>query len=332
MAASEDMTVLTILIAQLPAMAQQPQLVEALNESAFDAALLPRHRQELLGSLVRRAAGQGDRARATRYLGWMAPWPAELEADSELRISVAALASLDGDSARALALLGLAKDEIPIADSLDALASVLRAHAFEMAGDAAGAARTLRELPEPGLLRLVRERLPALRLCPQAGETYGTTMAQEAAQRAATAARSLGGIFGGTLILNGVLFAGIGIAVALGDPDSRVFGIGFAALGVISTIAGLVLRARARAKGAHAAWVRMHGTQLTARIASAQPTGISINDVPQYRLALQVAGPAGPYPATVERTVPEHQIALLLGQEVRIRANPTKLEEIMLEE
>jgi hypothetical protein len=331
-AASEDLSVLTLLIVQLPAMAQQPQLVEALQESAFDAAVLPRHRQEQLGSLARRAVGQGDRARAQRYLGWMMPWPAELEADSELRVSAAALAVLDRDPQRALVLLGPQKDAIPIADSLDALASVFRAHAYELTGNPAGAAQILRELPDPRILDLVRGRFPALQLCAHSAQTYGAAMTQEAALRAASSAGNIGMMIGGILAVTGLGMAVIGLVVAIMSGDLGPETFITPGIGVVMLVGGAVTVVRARAKGRHAAWLRVNGIPLTARIASAQPTGTSINDVPVYRFSLQVAGPQGPYGATLDKLVPEHQIAMLLGQEVRVRANPGKLEEILFEE
>ena len=52
----------------MPAMISQPQLCEALSESACDAAVLPRQKQEQLGRLVRAAWARGDRARAQQYL------------------------------------------------------------------------------------------------------------------------------------------------------------------------------------------------------------------------------------------------------------------------
>jgi hypothetical protein len=332
MAASEDLTVLTLMLVQLPGMLQQPQLAEALQESAFDVALLSRHRQELLGGLARRAAGRGDRAPAQRYLGWMAPWPAELEADSELRVSAAVLAVLDREPQRALLLLGPQKDVIPIADSLDALASVLRAHAFEMAGNPAAAAQILRELPDPRLLDLVRSRFPALQLCAHSAQVYGAAMTHEAAGRAAASAGNIGAMIGGILAASGLGMVAIGLVVGIMSGDLGPETFITPAIGMVMFVVGVVTVVRARARGRHAAWLRVNGLPLTARIGGAQPTGTLINDVPVYRFSLQVAGPQGPYGATLDKLVPEHQIAMLLGQEVRVRANPAKLAEIIFEE
>jgi hypothetical protein len=322
-AASEDLTMLTLMIGYLPKMAAEPKLVEALSESALDAAVLPRHRQEQLGRLVRQAAGHGDRARARRYLGWMVIGAPELETDSDLRVSAAELATLDRDGRHVLALLGARKDDLPIADSLDDLASVLRANAREMLGDAAGAAETLRELSDPQMLALVRSRAPALQLCVQSGQVYGAATTAEAAKRSASSAGGLGLLMGGILGATGLLLLVLGLVE--GDYETVFIG------GVMLTIGGVVgWRARASAK--HAAWLRLHGLALTARVVSAERTGTLINDVPVHQFAIQVAGPAGPYAASFKKLLPEHQVTMLLGQEVRVRANPQRLEEVILEE
>jgi hypothetical protein len=99
-AASEDLTVLTLLIGQVPAMAAEPQLCDALARSAYDAAVLPRHKQEQLGRLVRTAIGRGDHERAQRYLAWMTPGTPDLDAESELHVSAAAGHQLERRSSR----------------------------------------------------------------------------------------------------------------------------------------------------------------------------------------------------------------------------------------
>jgi hypothetical protein len=321
-AASEDLATLTLILVQMPA--TSPELGEALSESACDAAVLPRHRQDMLGRLSRRAAGHGDRARAQQYLAWMAPWSHELDMDSELRVSAAVLATLDRDAQRVLALLGPRKDAIPIVDAMDALASVLRANAYELFGNLPAAAQVLRELPEPRLLALVNGSFPALRLCAAAGPAYAAATTQEAAQRAASSAGNVGSLLGGTFAFTGLVCLAVG-----------VFGrhrLGFAVIGAVILVYGIFGVVRARAKGKRAAWLRANGVSLTARITGAQLTGTRINNVPIFRFALQVAGPQGPYAASFEKLVPEHQAATLIGGEVRVRADPGNLQEVIPED
>jgi hypothetical protein len=324
-AASEDLATLTLILVQAPALQSQPDLCEALSESACDAAVLPRHRQEMLGRLTRGAAGRGDRERAQRYLSWMQPWSDELDIDSEVRVSAAALATLDRDGRRVLALLGAQKDAVPIVDSMDPLASVLRANAYEMLGDTHAAAQTLRELPEPRMLALVCGSFVGLGLCRRSGQVYATAATQEAARRAASSASSVGLLLGGILAITGLF--------------QMPFAFGFRSvswvnlvLGVVLILIGVAIAIAARAKGQRAAWLRANGIPLTARILSAQPTGTRINSVPVYRFALAVAGPEGQYEASFERLAPDHQVATLIGGEVQIRANPGNLTEVIPED
>jgi hypothetical protein len=106
----------------------------------------------------------------------------------------------------------------------------------------------------------------------------------------------------------------------------------FDGVGIGQVVLGVLIALSARAKGQRAAWLRANGLPLTARVQSAQPTSKRINNVSMVRFALQVAGPQGPYAATFEKLVPDHQIALLIGGEVRVRANPENLQEVIYED
>jgi hypothetical protein len=332
-AASEDLTTLTLLLANLPMADQQPQLVLALSESTYDAAVLPRHKIEQLGRLVRRAVAAGDRARAQRYLAWMMPGAPELEADSEYRVSYAVVATMDRDPQRVLALLGPRKDAIPIVDSMDPLASVFRANAFEMLGDLAQATQVLAELPDPRVLPMIRGSFPSLQLCAQAGGTYAAAAMQQAATRASASAGGVGLLIGGILMLVGGGMAGVAIAVGAAVGGLTNGGVVInGGVGVVLFVVGLTAVVRARAAGKRAAWLRVNGLSLPARIVNAELTGTRINNVPLYRFVLQVAGPHGPYQASFKKLAPEHQVAMLMGRELRVRANPQKLDEVVVEE
>jgi len=332
-AASEDMATLTLLLAQLPAMQQQPDMVRALRESTFDAAVLPRHKQEQLGALARGAVVAGDRARAQRYLSWMVPAAPELEADSEFRVSSAVVATMDRDPQRVLALLGPRKDAVPIMDAMDELASVFRANAFETMGDVASAQAVLRELSSPEVLGKVRQAFSGLGLCPHSSTGYVAASNDAAAKRAASSAGRVGIIVGIILAVVGVFEAGLAgtIGAAVGDVTNPAVFIN-GGIGVAMFVVGIVVAVRGRAKGKHAAWLRVNGVQLTARIMEARMTGTRINNVPLMRFILQVAGPQGPYAASFTKLVPAFQVAQLVGQQVRVRVNPAKLDDLVLEE
>jgi hypothetical protein len=332
--ASEDLAALTLLLAQHPSLDDRLDMLIALRESAYDAAVLPRHKQEQLGALARAWVIGGDRARAHLYLSWMVSNAPEIEMDSELRLSSAMVATLERDPQRVLAWLGPRKDAIPIVDWMDPMASVLRANAYESMGDMASAKAALDELPSRMVLRAMRKAFPGLDLCPRSAGEWTRALDQAGAQRAAASAGRLTGAIGWTL-------AGIGLvelvvaafsAVAVeSDPWNGGTQVN-AGIGVVLLAVGLLGARAARAQARHAAWLRLHGVALTARIVDAQTTGTTINDVPVFRFVLQVAGPQGPYPASFEKLVPSHEVAALLGAEVRVRANPAKLEEVILEE
>ncbi len=330
-AASEDMSLLTLQLAQLDSMQPRPDLAQALSESALDVAVLPRHRQEQLGRLCRLAAAQGDRARTLGLLSLMNPAANELDSDSEYRVSAAIAAAMDRDGARMLALLGPQKDAVPIADSMDPMASVLRAHAYELLGNVPAASQILRELPDPRILQLVQGRFGSLGLCAQSSSAYMQVTTQQASQRAAASAGGIGILMGAILALVGLIELVVGAGVGIAS-DGIATGAINGSIGLVMLAIGIALIVRGRAKGRHAAWLRVHGLSLSARVVNAQRTGTQINDVPVYRFVLQVAGPAGPYSATFDKLTPEHEVAMVMGRDVRVRANPAKLSEIILED
>jgi hypothetical protein len=321
-AASEDLNVLTALM--VSTREASPELSEALLESAFDAAVLPRHKQEHLGLLARSAVGRGDRAAAQRYLAWMIPDATELESDSQLRLSAAALATLDRDAERVLALLGPEKDEIPITDSQDSLATVLRANAHEMLGDTERAVQTLRDLPDPRHLEEVSARYSELRLCAKAGPAYAAAWTQESAKRAGASGVAMGMVL--LFVVMSFIPFGIGAADLSRNPE-KAHAEWFAG-GLLIAIGGafaLALRSQAR----RAAWLLTHGLPLTARIVRADDTGVTSDDRRRYKFILQVAGPDGPYEASFEKMVHAHEVEPMIGTEVHVWADPNKLTEFV---
>ena len=196
------------------------------------------------------------------------------------------------------------KDAVPIVDSMDVMASVLRASAFERLGDVAQAAQVLAELPDPRMLDAVRANYPALSLCPQAGAAFTSTEQRQGAKRAAAGASRVGSLVGGILALVGgamtVAALGIGASVDWGNPAVFING----ALGLGFVVVGLFIFTRARVAGKRAAWLRVNGLSLRARIVDARATGTMVNDVPVMRFTLQVRGPHGPYVASLQRPVP----------------------------
>lgn len=332
LAAGEDLALLTLMLAQHDFTQAQGELPQALTESALDVLVLPRHRQEMLGRLCRIAASRGDRQRALGLAAMMEPHATELDTDSEYRIALAVLAAIDRDGGRMLHVLGPQKDAVPIADSLDELASVFRAHAYELVGNVPAAAQILKELSSPQSLAQVRARYPAMQLCAQSGGAYTAAENQASAQRAAASAGAIGALVGGILAFVGVLEIVVGLGVGLAASDGLIGGAINGVIGLVLLVVGVMLVVRARAKGKRAAWLRLYGLSLGARVVGASRTGTKINNVPLMRFQLQVAGPQGPYAATFEKLVPEYEVPMLMGRELRVRADPRALTEVILEE
>ncbi len=332
-AASEDMGLLMLKLANHPRTGDDTELILALTESSLDAAVLPRHRQEHLSRLCRRAVIAGDAARALSVLGEMDPAPQDLESDSEYRIAATLVALLTRDPARALALLGSQKDAIPIDDSCDSLASVLRAHAHELMGDVNTAARVLRELPDQGLVQAVRAAYPALALCEQSSTIYLATLAAEGAARARRNASSFKRGLGLAIALLGLFLgiAGYAMAVLVDEQDADSVGYGFVGLGGLVLLAALALLVSAYRSGRRAEWLRLNGKRLRAMFAAAEPTGTLINRVRVYVLTLQVQGEQGPYTVTLQRPLLEHELSQLVGSSVFVRVHPADGSELVLE-
>jgi hypothetical protein len=329
-AASEDLSILTALLTEMASVREQPLLHRALFESVLDAAVLPRHRQEQLGRLCRLMASRGDRDDARRLLASMDTQADELEADSEYRVTAAVVATVDGDGERVLGLLGAQGATTPIADGVAPLALVLRANAYELAGNAPVAAQLLSGLPDAHALEIARLRYPSLRLCAQSGDAFLQRAALRAARRAATRA-------GGAMFVIGAILGTIGGIEAVVAIGALLTGGGWGAvvnlaIGGVLLALGVAIASRARRRGRRAAWLRIHGIPLSARVVEARPTGTTVNDVPLYRFALTVDGPDGPYPAAFKRLVREHEVAALLGEEVRVRADPNALSDVILED
>jgi len=125
----------------------------------------------------------------------------------------------------------------------------------------------------------------------------------------------------------------IAIGLAVGHATGKLMpggGINVIIGGVMIAI-GLATALRASSKARHAAWLRIHGRSLSARVVDAQVTGMRVNNVPVYRLILEVADPNGPYRAAIRKLLLEHEVTLLLGREVHVRVDPSRRDDLILE-
>jgi hypothetical protein len=76
----------------------------------------------------------------------------------------------------------------------------------------------------------------------------------------------------------------------------------------------------------------LRGLSLEARVTGATRTGTLINDVPQYHVTLEVAGPQGTFNATLTKLMYDVDAAQVIGHTLRVRANPNKLSDLIFEE
>lgn len=322
LAASEDMTVLTLMLARMSF--ELPEYPDALLESACDAAVLPRHRQELLGLLTRRAAANGDRGQALRFLSAMIPGGPDIETDSEHRLSAAAIATLDQDWRHVIEFIGSQKDSVPIADSLMTMAATFRANARERNGHPRMAVGALRDAKRASEIARVIASFPALDLCAQSAKAYSAERRTLAARKAAEEA-------GGEWYVSSalVLFGCVVIVVCIWDAEKKLSVI---ASGIVGSLFGFALLFFGRIKTHYAGLAWANAVSLPACILAVEKIGPPGELVSPYRFTVQVVGPAGPYSATYERSVPEHAVLTLVGSEILVWANPNNLQDITPEE
>ncbi len=102
------------------------------------------------------------------------------------------------------------------------------------------------------------------------------------------------------------------------------------AAGVMIPVGALLVRRGIR-KGRHAAYLRLRGIPLEARIVDADRTGVEIGDIPVFRLVLEVSGPRGTYTAMVDEVLPPERVSAAIGSLVRVRAHPDQQDDVLIE-
>jgi hypothetical protein len=189
-------------------------------------------------------------------------------------------------------------------------------------------------VPELSSPPTYREPAPACPTCKAPQQTVAPApcaQCQEAAKRSAASAGLAGIVVGVILALGGLVQVAVALAVACRVGHGSRFGA-FGAIGLVSFAVGVAVALQGRARGKHAAWVRLNGVPLAARVVDARWTGVRINGLPLFRFELKVAGPQGSYEASFRKLVRRQQAFRLVGQEVRVRANPAKLDDVVQED
>jgi hypothetical protein len=327
----------------------------ALLETSLDVLFLPRHKQVVRCLLASAAAKDGDAVAAER---WIAPCDArsdDLESDSAWRVCRAYIDTARHDFRAVLGVLGAVDDQVPIADSRDPVAAVLRANALERSGDvnAAVAALRARMRSENATGRMVIEEFvrmnPQLQLCPQ---SLPAALAGHTQQAAKVAESGAGGGVGLILMVvgGGLLLLGLGLGVAsvgsavlfeigsgqftagpilgaLGGAVGMALGPGLA--GIIMTPLGYALWRGAK----EAAYLRTHGLSARGVVRGIAPTGTTINNVPMMRVTVTVMrDDVAPYEASFKQLMgPGMAVQMQPGVQVPLRVHPQKPDKILLE-
>lgn len=343
--AAERLLFLTMVLSQ-HFMEQTDKLRQrAMLESALEVFTLPRHRQVMRGYLCRSACRLGDLQAAEQWLAPCDRQSDDLETDSEYRYSRAFIDTATGDWNAVLRTLGGRFEDVPIQDAMDAVCSVLRANAWERLGHMQAAVELLQQaMAKQGAsgrqaISKVIGINAGMRLCEQ---SYQVAEGQHALVAGKAAAASAGGGIHRTFFINGVLcLAGAAgcMLLMLSDllfnvPSGAALGSGIALVTLLPM--GLIFGGIGYTMGkaaARAERLRVHGILATGQVLGAQTTGMSINNVPQMAIRLQILLQGRPpYEATTKMLMSAGVAhALVPGTSVSVRVDPDKLSDVLIE-
>jgi hypothetical protein len=346
--ASERLIFLTMVLANHFSDGNDLMRQRAMFESALDVCTLPRHKQTMRGYLSRCAARQGDLAAAEQWLTPCDRQSDDLETDSAYRFSRAFIDTARHNYNGVLQVLGSGSKDVPLMDAVDSVCAVLRANAWERVGQLQTAVQQLTEQMQAGAqdrlaIGKIVEKYRDWALCQQ---SYPLANSQHGAHAASQAAMRAGGGIHYVFIPLGLLFLLIGavcvallvaspLAAVLGYEDLGLAGAGpsfglavtFVPMGLIFTGIGFAMRSAA----ARAQRLRLHGLRGTGTVMNASPTGLSINNVPQFAITMmiQLDGRA-PYQAT-SKILMSSPTAVVPGARVPVRVDPQNASEVLIE-
>jgi hypothetical protein len=324
LAAAERMVWLTMVLRNT---LTEPRAIRALLEGALEVLMLPRHRQQILGDLSRDATKEGDLASARGWLERCDPASEDLQADSAYRVSRAFLATAQRDFTSVLEVLGATEEEVPIDDSMDPLAVVLRANAWERLGRVDAAQNELTKLMGRNRAAAVEMVVGALprewSACAQSIEVARTEVRQLVGARAASQA---GGAFiGWILLVVGSIPLGIVVLmIASGELEWPMLLMLIAPL-ILGPLGWGMIAAARRTKE-----IAEHGLHGAGRIVAVSPTGTRINDTPLMRIDVQIAIAGHPeVMASAKRLM--HGGGELVGQQVAVIWHPKYPNDVVLD-
>jgi len=341
-AAAERMYFLTLMLYQHYVKIKDDMRRRAVLETASELLTDPRHVQDVRCMLARAAATAGDMEAAEKWLSLCDPRATDIHMDSAFRFTSATLATINGRWDEVLKLLGENQNDFPIADECDAVCGVLRANAHERLGRVDQAKTLLRQLTQnPAIpaatLNEIVERYRALQIvvCEKSYPEIKAQLAAKPRKRFGAIGRVLSilalVIGAGSLSLHWLRLPFV--------PDTEGFRGGALTVGLILLIwgaTGLTMKYALRlllGGSADREQLLKNGVPAKAEIVGIQPTGWTINDVPQYKLSLQItyAGKA-PYQISQKVMMPPNQLQYFQpGVTLGAKVDPKNPKKVALE-
>ncbi|MBZ0119331.1 MAG: hypothetical protein K8H88_20235 [Sandaracinaceae bacterium] len=301
--------------------------IRALVEGALEVLMLPRHRQSMLGHLARGAAKEHDLGSAGEWLERCDPSSEDLQADSAYRVSRALYETARGDFTMVLEVLGATEEEVPIDDSMDPIAVVLRANAWERVGRVDAAQNELTKFMTRGGMAATVEsviaNMPAgWTLCPQSIGVARTQVRAAVGQRAVSQA---GGAIGWVLVGAGLIPVVLMFVFLLSGEWEWPM-LTMLIFPLIMTPIGLgMIRGGMRAKE-----IAQHGIHGQGKIVAVSGTGTKINGTPLMKIDVEVSVPGhAPVVASSKRLM--HGGGHLIGHTVSVIWHPKYPSEVVLD-
>lgn len=336
--AAERLLFLTMVLANHFAEGQDLVRQRAMFESALEVFFLPRHQQTMRGYLARCAARAGELDAAEQWLAPCDPRSDDLQSDSAYRFSRAFIDTARGDFDAVLRVLGHGNEDVPLMQEMDATAAMFRANAWEKKGDMDRAVGLLRGAMAEGVgSRRAMERTVGRyadwQLCggsfPRASGLQRKASVQEARNSPTALVAwiliAVGGLL--ALIMVGLLIGAVVCLVlalisilaplaagggegawAAGGTGAFAFGTTAFSLAIPAVsmlpFAGILLwiGKRLLTNAKRTAELRERGVDAYGEVLDISTTGMSVNDVPQYRIKLRVTlGGKDPVEASVDK-------------------------------
>ncbi len=325
-AAAERIVFLTMMLSNTLAPMGDDAALRAIYEGALEVVTLPRHRQAMRCYLARHAARTGDFESAEAWLAGCDPGSDDLFVDSAWRVSRAYLETAYGRWQNVHQVLGGTERDIPIDDSMDGVAAVLRANAWEKMGNVDAARQQLARFMQGGqsaTVEAVVRAMPAQwQVCSQAVQGARQDHRSHVGSKAGNTA-----LFGWVFLVSG--FVPILFVIPMLFSGGPIFMYAFVFIFPV-VFGGVGLRMIQNANRAKK--IANEGLHGMGKVISVSPTGTRINDVPVMAITayIQIEG-RPPVQATAKKLIYGGQAAMLVGREVPCIWHPEYPTEVVLD-